>query len=204
MSTSPSIILRPRGAGIHADLSVPVPSREVISTSLVVSADATRLPTLLSVERIVGRLAGLGLVLSDTRERGKIAYLVNRSFLAVPPENWMEQELPLHVSRADGQGGPESLRAVDALRKPVLFAADAAIGAGGSYGSVDRRASEIRLVDDLTQAVETRKPVWSQFGKTAVSFLGATVLTQLVEDLIGVPLVDIIRSTLGGAGRLVL
>ncbi|RCG28243.1 hypothetical protein DQ384_24230 [Sphaerisporangium album] len=199
-----TIRLMPRGDNVAGNLMIRLPASEVVSTTLVVSSDTRDLPTLASVERIVDRLAGFGLVLADPGEGDRIARLVNKRFLPVPQENWEDQELSLKVVRASGEGEPEALRAVAALRVPVLNATDVVLRHGGAYGPVERRANEIRLVDELRQAVTTRKPVWVRFGGQALRFVATTVLTQLVDQLVGIPITDIIRSTLRGAGELSL
>jgi hypothetical protein len=198
-----SIRLIPRGQGIQPTLTVPVPASEVVITTLVVANDVKELPTLSSVEHIIGRLANLGLILASSGEGDRIAQMINKKFLPVPQEKWKDQDLQVHVERADSKGGPEALRAVAALRKPVLTAANTALAAGGAYGPVERRANEIRLVDEMSNALTHRKPVWLQYGTVAAIFIGKTVLDQIVKQLIGIPISDIVRSTLKGADRLV-
>jgi hypothetical protein len=197
------ILLIPRGRGIDGKLVIPVPSIDVITTTLVVSAGADRLPTLSSVEKIVGKLASVGLVLEKPEETDKIAHLVNKYFLPVEPAKWSDQRIKLDVVRADGEGEPEALRAVSALRGPTLNAADFVLQAAGSYGPTERRANEIQLVDNLSAAVVHRKPVWATYGKQAMSFVLKTALPTLVEQLVGIPISDLIRSTFKGAERLV-
>jgi hypothetical protein len=197
-----SIRLIPQGRGIQSALTVPVPALEVVTTTLVVASEVKELPTLSSVEKIIGRLSNLGLVLASTAESEHIAHLINKKFLPVPADKWKDQDLRLDVERADGQGAPEALRAVAALRTPVLAAANTALVAGGSYGSVERRANEIRLVDEMSAALTHRKPVWLKYGSVAAIFIGKTVLDQLTRQLIGIPISDIVRSTLKGAERL--
>ena len=192
----------PSGEGIPAGLTIPVPALDVITTTLVVANEARELPTLSSVERVIGRLSGLGLVLLDPAEGNRIAQVINKKFLPVTQENWKDQELPLHVERADARGAPEALRAVGALRTPVLQAAGTALAAGGAYGPVERRSNEIRLVDTMSAAVIHRKPVWLHYGLIAMRFIAKTVLDELVRQLIGIPIIDLVRSTLKGAGRL--
>ena len=198
-----NIRLMPRGSGIDAALTIPIPALEVVATTLVIAKDVKELPTLSSVEHIIGRLANVGLVLADSDESDRIARMINKKFLPIQQEKWKDQDLSLRVERADGQGGPEALRAVGALRVPVLAATNTALAAGGAYGPVERRANEIRLVDEMSYAVTRRKPVWVQYGTIAAAFVGKTVLDHLVQQLIGIPISDFIRSTLKGAGRLV-
>ena len=197
-----SIRLIPTGEGLQGGLTIPIPALEVVTTTLVVTSDVKELPTLSSVEHIIGRLSNLGLVLAGPSEGDRIAQVINKKFLPVPQDKWKDQDLPLHVERADAKGAPEALRAVGALRVPVLAAANTALTAGGAYGSVERRANEIRLVDEMSTAITHRKPVWLQYGTIAAAFVGKTVLDQLVQQLIGIPISDIIRSTLKGAERL--
>lgn len=197
------IRLAPRGKGIDGGLLIPIPAEQVVVTTLVVASGTDKLPTLSSVERVIARLASVGLALEDPRETDRIAELINRKFLPVEQAKWRDQTLTLKAVRADGQGGPESLRAVAALRNPTLNAADFALTSGGAYGPVERRANEIRLVNELSQAVIHRKPVWMQYGKTAMWYLARTALPIIVEQLIGLPVSDLIRSTLKGADRLV-
>lgn len=200
---SVSIRLIPSGEGVQPTLTVPVPAIDVVTTTLVITNDVKELPTLSSVEHIIGRLSVLGLVLADQSEGDRIARLINKKFLPLPQEMWRDQDLRLHVQRADSEGAPEALQAVGALRAPVLEASDTVLKAGGAYGPAERRANEIRLVDEMSAAIIGRKPVWQKYGRVAASFVGKTVLDQLVKQLIGVPVSDLIRSTLKNADRLV-
>jgi len=198
-----NIRIMPMGKGLQPALTIPVPAQDVVVTTLVVTSDLKELPTLSSVEQIIGRISSLGLVLADSRECDRIAHLINKEFLPISHEDWKDKDLPLHVERADGPGAPEALRAIRALRVPVLAATHNALTAGGAYGPVEQRANEIRLVDDMSTALLRRKPVWLQYGTLATAFIGRTVLDQLVQQIIGVPISDLIRSTLKGAERLV-
>jgi len=183
-----NIRIMPMGKGLQPALTIPVPAQDVVVTTLVVTSDLKELPTLSSVEQIIGRISSLGLVLADSRECDRIAHLINKEFLPISHEDWKDKDLPLHVERADGPGAPEALRAIRALRVPVLAATHNALTAGGAYGPVE----QLR-----------RKPVWLQYGTLATAFIGRTVLDQLVQQIIGVPISDLIRSTLKGAERLV-
>jgi hypothetical protein len=198
-----NIRLMPRGSGIEGGLTIPIPADEVVMTTLVVTAEVKELPTLTSVERIVGKLASVGLVLADPSQNDDIARLINKKFLPVRQDNWKDQDLRIRAERADGPGAPEALRAVAALRVPVLSAASTALSAGGAYGQHERRANEIRLVDDMTSAVTRRKSVWVQYAPVAATFIAKTVLDELVKQLIGIPISDLIRSTIKGAGGLI-
>lgn len=195
------IRLFPSGPGIDKSLAIPVAAPDVIETTLTITSDATSLPTLASVERVIGRLASVGLVLADAEEANQIARLINKKFLPVEQEKWKDQELRLHVMRADGAGAPESLRAVADLRAPVVSAAESVLTAGGAYGPAEQRLNENRLVDSVTHSVVKHKPTWLKYGAIATGYLGKTVMTSIVNQLIGIPISDMIRSAVRDTGR---
>jgi hypothetical protein len=198
----PALIrLLPSGPGIDKSLTIPLAASDVIETTLTVTSDAASLPTLTSVERVIGRLATVGLVLSDADEANRIAHLINKKFLPVEQDKWKDQELRLHTMRADGDGGPDSLRAVADLRIPVVAAAESALSAGGAYGPAERRINENRLVDSVTQAAVKHKSTWLKYGALAALYLGKTAMNSMGNQLIGVPVSDMVRSAVKNTGR---
>ena len=197
------LLISPRGRGIDRDLVLSIPARAVVSTTLHVGGPPSDLPTLLTVERVIGRLADVGLALLDTGQAKKIAGLVNKHFIPMPAERWTDAKLRLEVESAGSSDSLEALQAVAALRPPTLQAADSALSAGPDYAFGIRRANENRLVTGLENAVEARRGVWMQRARTVFHYLGTTVMGVLVEHLIGIPLADIIRTTLVGALRTV-
>jgi hypothetical protein len=198
----PALIrLLPSGPGIGKSLTIPVAASDVIETTLIITSDAMSLPTLASVERVIGRLSSVGLVLADAEEANRIAHMVNKKFLPVEQEKWKDQELRLHAMRADGEGGPEALRAVGDIRAPVVSAAESRLAAGGAYGPAERRLNENRLVDSVTQATVKNKSTWLKYGAIAAGYLGKTVIHSMVEQLIGIPISDMIRSAVKDTGR---
>jgi hypothetical protein len=198
----PSFIrLLPSGPGIDKSLAIPVAASDVIETTLTITSDATSLPTLTSVERVIGRLANVGLVLADAKEANQIARLVNKKFLPIEQEKWKDQELRLRAMRADGDGAPESLRAVADLRMPVVDAAESVLTAGGAYGTAERRLNENRLVDSVTQSAVKHKSTWLKYGAIATGYLGKTVMDSIVDQLIGIPMSDMIRSAVRNTRR---
>jgi hypothetical protein len=197
------LLISPHGQGLGRDLVIPIPARDVVSTTLRVGGAPSELPTLLTVERVIGRLSDVGLALRDVEQAKKIAGLVNKRFLPVPAEAWIDAKLRLDVESAGTPDALEALQAVAALRPPALQAADSALSAGPDYAFGIRRANENRLVTGLESAVEAKRGIWMQRARAVFHYLGTTVMGVLVEHLIGVPLVDIIRTTLGGALRTV-
>jgi hypothetical protein len=198
----PALIrLLPSGPGIDRSLTIPVVASDVVETTLTIASDARSLPTLASVERVIGRLASVGLVLADAEEANRIAHLVNKKFLSVEQEKWNDQELRLHAMRADGDGAPESLRAVADLRPPVVGAAENVLAAGGAYGPAERRLNENRLVDSVTQAAFKHESTWLKYGTIAAGYLGKTVMSSIVDQLIGIPISDMLRSAVKNTRR---
>jgi hypothetical protein len=195
------IRLLPSGPRIEKSLVIPVPASDLIETKLSITNDSVTLPTLASVERVIGRLASIGLVLADDEEINRIAHLVNKKFLPFEQEKWKDQELRLHAISADGDGGPESLRAVADLRLPVVGAAESALAAGGAYGPAERRLIENRLVDNVTQAAVKHRSTWLKYGTIASGYLGKTVLKSIVDNLVGIRISDMIRSAVKDTGR---
>jgi hypothetical protein len=198
---SPLIRLLPSGPGLDKSLVIPVSASDVIETTLTITSEAMSLPTLASVERVIGRLASVGLVLADDEEANRIAHLVNKKFLPIAQEKWKDQELRLHAMLADGPGGPESLRAVADIRAPVVVAAESALVAGGAYGPAERRANENRLIDTVTEAAVRHRPTWLKYGTIAAGYLGKTVMSSIVTQLTGIPLSNVIRSAIRDTGR---
>ena len=197
------LLISPHGRGLDRNLVLPIPAREVVSTTLHVGGAPSELPTLLTVERVIGRLSDVGLALRDIDQPKKIAGLVNKHFLPVPAERWTDAKLRLEVESAGTTDELEALQAVAALRPVTLQAADSALSAGPDYAFGLRRANENRLVTGLENAVEAKRGVWMQHARAVFRYLGTTVMGVLVEHLIGVPLADIVRTTLGGALRTV-
>lgn len=197
----PLIRLLPSGPGIDKSLAIPVAASDVIETTLTISSDVTSLPTLASVERVIGCLANVGLVLADAEEANQIARMVNKKFLPVEQDKWRDQELRLRAMRADSDGAPESLRAVADLRLPVVGAAESALTAGGAYGAAERRLNENRLVDNVTESAVKHKSTWLKYGTIATEFLGRTVMDRIVDQLIGIPISAMIRSAVRNTGR---
>jgi hypothetical protein len=198
----PALIrLLPSGPGIDKSLAIPVAASDVVETTLTITSDAASLPTLTSVERVIGRLASVGLVLADPEEANRIAHLVNKKFLPVEQEKWKDQDLRLQAMRADGDGAPESLRAVSDIRVPVVGAAESVLAAGGAYGPGERRLNENRLVDGVTEAAVKHESTWLKYGAIAAGYLGKSVMNSIVDQMIGIPVSDMIRSAVKNTGR---
>lgn len=195
------LLLSPHGPGLDRQLVIPIPATEVVSTTLHVGGPPSELPTLLTVERVIGRLSDLGLVLRDQAQAREIASLVNKSFLPVPADEWADVPLRLEVLSPGTPAEVEALQAVSALRPPTLYAADTALAAGPDYAFGQRRTNENRLVHGLEEAVESKRGTWERHHRAALRFLGKTVMTVVVEQLLGIPMVDIIRTTVTGALR---
>lgn len=197
------LLLSPHGPGLDRRLVIPIAALDVVSTTLHVGGAPSELPTLLTVERIIGRLSDLGLALSDPEQAKKLAGVINKCFLPVAADNWVDTQVRLEVVRAGTPADLDALQAVSALRPPTLHAAGTVLAAGPDYVFGSRRANENKLVQGLEEAVEAKRGIWAQHGRSAFRFLTTTVMGVLVEHLVGIPLTDIIRTTLSGALRTV-
>ncbi|MFI9387269.1 hypothetical protein [Kutzneria sp. NPDC052558] len=181
-------------------MSMALPARDVISTNLVVSETDASLPTLTSVERINGRISDFGIVLSDRGQLDQLARVVNVHYLSTPPANWVDTTVALSGRLVDNEPDWQALQAVRAVRAPTLHAADSLLRAASSGDRLARRPVETKLVDSITSAVRAEKPLWQRNGAKIALYIGKTLLDLIITQLIGVPLVDILRHAVAGIG----
>lgn len=161
------------------------------------------MPTLTSVERIVDKLASLGIVLTESSELDRIAKLVNTHFLTVAPANWVDTSLRLNGEVVGSRPERSALDAIKAVRLPALGAASAVLMAQARGDGALQRIEETRLVDRIGRSAIEFQPVWESWPGMIASFLGRTVLEPLVTGLVGVPIIDIVRFALAGIGKIV-
>jgi hypothetical protein len=180
-------------------LTLSVPAADVISTALIVSAAESEVPTLASVERIVGRLSSMALVLDAESELSRIASMVNSQFLPVRPSEWNDAHLSLDVNLTRGDD-VRTLSAIAALRNPTLLASDEIMMAEQRHDVIARREQETALVDTICGAVRADREIWERRAMAAGLFVGKTVLSVLITQLVGIPLADIVRTAVKGFG----
>ncbi len=181
--------------------SIIIPAQDVISTNLVVTPRLKSIPTLVSVEHILGRLGGVGLIPAHHQDAIKLAELVNSQFLAVSESAWREARVMLDVQRCDDEQSSEALRAVNALRDPTLASADAIVQAEARGMPGEVRRNEDQFVRSVGAAAVREKSTWARFGKTILTIAGTTVLGTLSTQLVGVPIISIAHKALAGFGQ---
>jgi hypothetical protein len=181
-------------------MSMVLPAQDVISANLVVSKTNPSLPTLTSVERINGRISDFGIVLGDQAQLDQLARIVNVHYLSTPQADWVDTTLRLSGELVAGELDQQALRAVRAVRAPTLQAADTLMRTGSSGDPLARRPAETELVDSITRVVHAEKPVWKSGGAKIALYIGKTLLDMIITQIVGVPLVDILRHAVAGIG----
>jgi hypothetical protein len=181
-------------------LELSFPIEDIVSTNLVMAGSFTQLPTLTSVERIIARLSGLGLVLAQERETETLAELVNRNYLPVNPASWQNSRVELEVIQATIQDHA-ALSAINEIRGPILKTAETSVSAQIRKDLGSQRTAETALVDHISGIVRRDSNLWTSALAKIMRFVARTVLESLVAGMIGVPLVDLLRVTLSGAVR---
>lgn len=181
--------------------SIIIPAQDVISTNLVVTPRLKSVPTLVSVEHIIGRLGGVGLIPARHQDTIKLAELVNSQFLAVSESAWREARVVLDVQRCDDEQSSEALRAVNALRPPTLASANAIVQAEARGMPGDVRRDEDQFVRSVGAAAVREKSTWDRFGKTILTIVATTALDALSSQLVGVPIISIAQKALAGFGQ---
>lgn len=167
----------------------------VIVTSLSPGDGTT--PTLISVERIVGELAGYDRILNDPAETERIAALVNKHFLQRPQAQWGDCHLSLNTLPKTLEMAP-AFTAVQAVRDATLESANAILHERhyGDAASIHR--SEDELVTQVGQAAQANRQAFTARTTWVPKLIARTALSALVAGLVGIPLDVILRSALGG------
>jgi hypothetical protein len=178
-----------------------LPAELTVATTLRLSPRARDIPTLLSVERIIGKLAEVGIVLADSKSINSIAGAINKQFLVVPREAWKDCELKIGAETVPGDENQEGLKAVEALRRPSLAAAEAVMVADSQNSEIAVREQENLLATSLTAAVMRHRPVWQKYAPLVFSLVAKTALGAMTHQLLAVPLTDVIQQALGGVTR---
>jgi hypothetical protein len=185
----------------HQAVAVAIPAEQVISTTLVTGSNAS-LPTLTSVERIIGRVGTLGISLTEPDPTRRLAALVNSHYLTVEPSNWVDTEIRLAGELPDQQLDVASFRTVQGIRPIVLQGADAILRTGTEVGSPERREKETEFYEALTTVIRGERDVWESWPGRVARFVASTALGPIVTALIGVPLLDLASHALGGLSPL--
>lgn len=187
-------------SGLHRSTDLVIPTSEVLSTTLYITDGMRHVPTLVSVESVVGRLAGLGLVVKGEQDLDALAHAINTRLLTVPVAEWRDVKLSIHSEQLR-PGDQPILGAVHAVRQPTLAAAGRIMVAESRGDQVQRRGDEDVFVREVSSAVQKSGDLWRSHWKTAMGIVGRTVLTTLTNSLIAVPLADVIHQALGGVSR---
>ena len=187
----------------HEPVSVAIPATRVISTTLVVSGSNASLPTLTSVERIVGRIATLGISVAEPVLLDKLASVVNTHFLTVEPTNWVDTEVGIRGELPGSPPDTNSFRAVQSIRSPILHGADNILRTNPDAGSPERRGKEAEFLGALTTVIKRERSVWEKWPGRVARFIASTALSPIVTALIGVPLLDIANHALGGLEQII-
>lgn len=181
----------------HEPVTIAIPAESVISTTLVTGGNAS-LPTLTSVERIVGRIGTLGISVAEPPLLDKLASMVNAHFLTVDPAHWVDTEVRIAGEIPGSPPDAQSFQAVRGIRGPILHGADTILRTNPEVGSPERRGKEQEFLDSLTTVIRKERDVWESWPGRIARFVGATALGPIVTALIGVPLLDIANHALGG------
>lgn len=187
----------------HEPISMVIPAEGVISTTVTVSESNTSLPTLTSVERIVGRISTLGIAVAEPKLLEKLAAIVNAHFLTVAPANWVDTDVHIKGELLNAPSDTASFRAVQSIRPPVLNAADTILRTNPEIGGQHRREQEARFLDSLTTVIRSERSAWESWPGRVARFVGSTALAPIVTALIGVPLIDVANHALAGLGRII-
>lgn len=75
------------------DRNLSIPASEVIITQPIPGIEAATFPTLVSMEKIIGRLHQAGYELTDPGQKVKIASLINMYYMQYPQKYWDTQVL---------------------------------------------------------------------------------------------------------------
>jgi hypothetical protein len=177
-----------------------LPADDVIAQSLHVNKGNELLPTLVSVEAVIGVLANNGLVLADMNEITQISKALNKRFLAKAPADWKDTSIDLRVDRARPEQR-DGLSLVQGLRTPTVQAANAVLDLGPDVPLERRRTMDEEYVREVTEQVQTKNAQWSRYFDSALSLIARTALQHLTVQLVGVPIVDIVRPIVRGAFR---
>lgn len=177
-----------------------IPANEALSTTLYISESMRQVPTLVSLESVLGRLSGLGLVIQGPADLDTLARALNTGFMTVPIAEWRDVSVSVSTQQLEPADLPV-LGVVQEVREPTLDAALKILKAESRKDAGQRREHEDALVQQVNGAVRQSEDVWRGNWKKAMDIVGLTVLTTLTQSLLAVPLVDVIQQALGGVSR---
>lgn len=203
MTSQPMLLIQPLFSGHGAKPAglIELPAEQLVLTEFTPGSD--RIPTLVTIERVFSRLSAMGLFPSDSQQGEVIGEVIHRSFYPLPPEEWQSQPLELRLNRVEDDDSAQIVSAIEDLRQPTLRASPAILDARACNQDERVREQESTLVQSLTGAAVQSASIWRERWTTALKFLGRTLLSFLVGELIGLPLADLIRPAIGGALRVV-
>lgn len=166
----------------------------MIETTLSVTPGRASLPTLISVENIVGQINSSGYELGSRDEINKIASLVNTYYLPTTKSSWSDRELTISVVPIQ----PEYLdvyHEIQDIREEVIRSSRDVIYYEQRNNHDSARRAEDRAVECISTSIRKRRKWWE--GGTVIRFLFKTAIPIIFDALIGIPLSVLVRSILG-------
>lgn len=185
---------------IEISVSPDQPSMLLAAPSVIVTAFSPgegSVPTLMSVENVVGELAKFGLVLQEGREVEKIAHLVNKHFLQRPQVEWKNCFLSLETIATTGEMVP-ALGVVQGIRSATLESATEILHQRRYGDPISAHRAEDALVTSLETVTRKEKSLFESRGSWVPRLIARTALSSLVSGLVGIPLEAVIHAAIGG------
>lgn len=189
-----------RTPSIEISVASDQPSILLSAPSVIVTAFSPgegSVPTLMSVENMVGELAKLGLVLQEGRELEKIAHLVNKHFLQRPQVEWQDRFLSLETMATTGEMVP-ALGVVQGIRRATMESATEILHQRRYGDPVSAHRAEDALVTSLEAVTRKDRPLFERKASWVPRLITRTALSALVSGLVGIPLEAVIHAAIGG------
>lgn len=172
-------------------------AESVIETTLQVSPERASLPTLISIENIIGQINEKGYELASSDEINKIAGLINNYYLPNPVESWNDQHISVDANPIlfeDIQHFSE----IQKIRGLMIAAAHNVARFEVQQDYTSSKQVQDKAVISLARSVQASRSWWDRNKSKVLLFVGRTVLGVLIDSLIGIPLGRIVNSVLDG------
>ncbi len=172
-------------------------AESVIETTLQVSPERASLPTLISIENIIGQINEKGYELASSDEINKIAGLINNYYLPNPVESWNDQHISVDANPIlfeDIQHFSE----IQKIRGSMIAAAHNVARFEVQQDYTSSKQVQDKAVISLARSVQASSSWWDRNKSKVLLFVGRTVLGVLIDSLIGIPLGRIVNSVLDG------
>ncbi len=172
-------------------------AESVIETTLQVSPERASLPTLISIENIIGQINEKGYELASSDEINKIAGLINNYYLPNPVESWNDQHISVDANPIlfeDIQHFSE----IQKIRGSMIAAAHNVARFEVQQDYTSSKQVQDKAVISLARSVQASRSWWDRNKSKVLLFVGRTVLGVLIDSLIGIPLGRIVNSVLDG------